>query len=208
VKLLRVLQEREILRVGGTERIPVDARIIAATNQDLEEAVAAGRFREDLYYRLNVIPVVLPPLRERRTDIPPLVEHFLRKFGGGSRREVAPEALEALMAYSWPGNVRELESVIERAVLLGEESVIGPGDLPAAVRARRSRRDLGLEIPEEGINLDDLERALIRKALDRAEGNVTRAARLLGLTRRTLQYRIEKMQETQPAAGADEASSS
>jgi len=120
VKLLRVLQEREIMRVGGTDRIRVDVRIVAGTNQDLEAAVREGSFREDLYYRLNVIPVVLPPLRERRTDIPLLVEHFLRKYGEPGRpREVSREALTILMAYDWPGNVRQLESVIERARLLG-----------------------------------------------------------------------------------------
>ncbi len=136
VKLLRTLQEREILRVGGTERIKVDVRIIAATNQDLERAVREGRFREDLYYRLNVIPIVLPPLRERRTDIPLLVEHFVKKYAGGRPAHAsATEALKALVDYDWPGNVRELESVIERALLLAEGEEILPVDLPAAVRA-------------------------------------------------------------------------
>ena len=209
VKLLRVLQEREILRVGGSERIRVDARIIAATNQDLEKAVREGRFREDLYYRLNVIPITLPPLRERRTDIPLLVEHFLRKSSqDGRRREVAPQALESLIAYHWPGNVRELESVIERAVLLGEGDVILPEDLPAAVRARTvsQRAVLGLEIPDSGVELEEIERALIAKALEKSGGNVTRAARLLGLSRRTLQYRLEKI-ETEREGAASPAES-
>ena len=197
VKLLRVLQEREILRVGGTERIRVDVRIVAATNHDLERAVREGRFREDLYYRLNVIPITLPPLRDRRTDIPLLVEHFLKKYASPSQgRTVSTEALEMLMAYDWPGNVRELESVIERALLLGESDSILPEDLPGAVRTRPStpRGDVPIDIPETGIDLEAVERALILKALDRAGGNVTRAARLLGLSRRTLQYRLEKIQ--------------
>jgi DNA-binding NtrC family response regulator len=198
VKLLRVLQEREIMRVGGTERVKVDARIVTATNHDLEKEVREGRFREDLYYRLNVIPILLPPLRERRTDVPLLIDHFLAKYAQPGRpREVGPEALEFMMAYDWPGNVRELESVIERALLLGEGDAVQPIDLPAAMRSRAlgGRRAFGLEIPDDGIDLDDLERALIEKALKKAEGNVTRAARLLGLTRRTLQYRIEKIHE-------------
>src|SRR4029450_3703688 len=136
VTLLRALQEREIMRVGGTERIKVDVRIVAATNQDLDRAVREGRFREDLYYRLNVIPITLPPLRARRTDTPPLRDHFLAKYAGGTRRSVGKEALEALIAYDWPGNVRELESVIERALLLGEGDQIVPADLPASVRTR------------------------------------------------------------------------
>jgi DNA-binding NtrC family response regulator len=206
VKLLRTLQEREILRVGGTERIKIDVRIVAATNLDVERAVREGRFREDLYYRLNVIAIVLPPLRERRTDIPLLVEHFLQKFAGSTRREVSPEALKLLMAYDWPGNVRELESVIERALLLGESDRIVPADLPAGVRAGLggSRRALlDLEIPESGIDLEELERSLILKALEKSEGNVTRAARLLGLSRRTLQYRLEKLHT--PAGAPDGA---
>jgi len=138
VKLLRALQEREILRVGGTDRVRIDARIVAATNQDLERAVRDGRFREDLYYRLNVIPITLPALRERRTDIPLLVDHFIAKYAGSRRRGVVEEALKRLVAYDWPGNVRELESVIERALLLGESELIGPGDLPATVRAGAS----------------------------------------------------------------------
>jgi DNA-binding NtrC family response regulator len=197
VKLLRTLQEREIMRVGGTERIKVDVRIIAATNQDLERAVREGRFREDLYYRLNVIPIVLPPLRERRTDIPLLVEHFMKKYGADAKRTIGDRALKALSDYDWPGNVRELESVIERALLLAEGDEILPSDLPAAVRAEISlpRGPLSLDIPESGIDLEAVERSLVLKALDKAAGNVSRAARLLGLTRRTMQYRLEKIQE-------------
>jgi len=205
-KLLRTLQEREVIRVGGTERVRIDARIVAATNQDLEHAVREGLFREDLYYRLNVIPIVLPPLRERRTDIPLLVEHFLRKYGDPKGlRDVSRDALEILANYEWPGNVRQLESVIERAVLLSEGPVIQPADLPAAVRAPLSapRGQLGLEIPETGIDLEQLERSLILKALEKTEGNVSRAARLLGLSRRTLQYRLEKIQGAPDGATAE-----
>jgi len=196
VKLLRTLQEREILRVGGNDRIRVDVRIIAATNQDLDKAVREGRFREDLYYRLNVIPIVLPPLRERRTDIPLLVDHFVRKYAGGRPRSVNPKALNVLVEYDWPGNVRELESVIERSLLLAEGDEIQPEDLPAAVRARISVRriPLALDIPDSGIDLDEVERSLVLRALEKTDGNVSRAARLLGLTRRTLQYRLEKIQ--------------
>ena len=205
VKLLRVLQEREILRVGGTERLKVDLRIVAATNHDLERAVRDGAFREDLYYRLNVIPIVLPPLRVRRTDIPLLVEHFLKKYADPSRpRSASREALEMLMAYDWPGNVRELEAVIERALLLGESDQLLPADLPAAVRTRAvsPREGVPIEIPEAGIDLEALERSLILKALERAGGNVTRAARLVGLSRRTLQYRLEKIQALSEEATA------
>ncbi|HEY2943943.1 MAG TPA: sigma-54 dependent transcriptional regulator [Vicinamibacteria bacterium] len=204
VKLLRALQEREILRVGGTERIRIDVRIVAATNQDLERAVREGRFREDLYYRLNVIPIVLPPLRDRRTDIPLLVDHFLAKYAGGRARGVSEDALKTLMAYDWPGNVRELESVVERALLLGEGELIVPADLPASLRsgAGGPRRAMDLEIPDSGIDLEAVERSLILKALDKAGGNVTRAARLLGLSRRTLQYRIEKIQTAEKSVRA------
>jgi DNA-binding NtrC family response regulator len=205
VKLLRVLQEREILRVGGTEAVPIDVRIVAATNRDLEQQVREGRFREDLFYRLNVIPIALPPLRERRTDVPLLVEHFLAKHGEPGRgRKMTPEALEALVAYGWPGNVRELESVIERTVLLADGEVIALEDLPAAVRMRRAAGPgFPVDVPDEGLDLEALERSLIRRALEKAEGNVTRAARLLGLSRRTLQYRLEKIEGAPDgAAGA------
>jgi transcriptional regulator with PAS, ATPase and Fis domain len=202
VKLLRALQEREILRVGGTERVRVDVRIVAATNQDLERQVQEGRFRDDLYYRLNVLPIVLPPLRQRRTDVALLVEHFIAKYNQPGRpSQVDPEALRLLMAYDWPGNVRQLESIIERALLLSEGEVVLPEDLPASVRAGIGEKagaaagGLALEIPDGGLDLEALERDLIKKALSKAEGNVTRAARLLGLSRRTLQYRLEKLQD-------------
>jgi DNA-binding NtrC family response regulator len=207
VKLLRTLQEREIMRVGGTERIRVDVRIVAATNQDLDRAVREGRFREDLYYRLNVIPIFLPPLRDRRTDIPLLVEHFIRKHGGSQRRrDMSAEALEVLASYDWPGNVRELESVIERSLLLSDGDTILPSDLPAGVRAgiaAAKRGVLGLQIPDAGIDLEGVERALILQALEKTSGNVSRAARLLGLSRRTLQYRLEKMQGAPDGASAE-----
>jgi DNA-binding NtrC family response regulator len=186
--------------------VPVDVRVVAATNRDLEREVEAGRFREDLFYRLNVIPIALPPLRARRTDIPLLVDHFLSKHGEPGRpRTIAPEALEALVAYGWPGNVRELESVVERTLLLSEGDVIRLGDLPPAVRMRSRPAGTGIpiEIPDEGLDLEELERTLILRALEKSEGNVTRAARLLGLSRRTLQYRLEKMQGAPDgAAGA------
>jgi DNA-binding NtrC family response regulator len=186
--------------------VPVDVRVVAATNRDLEREVREGRFREDLFYRLNVIPIALPPLRERRTDIPLLVEHFLAKHGEpGRARRIAPEALEALVAYAWPGNVRELESVVERTLLLAEGEVIRLEDLPATVRMRGRAGGGGIpvEIPDGGLDLDDLERTLILRALEKSGGNVTRAARLLGLTRRTLQYRLEKIQGApEGAAGA------
>ena len=173
---------------------------MAATNQDLERAVQQGRFRQDLYYRLNVIPIVLPPLRDRRTDIPLLVEHFMAKYSERRPRAVSAEALKTLMAYDWPGNVRELESAIERALLLAEQDVILPEDLPASLRAgltpRRSPTDL--DIPDAGLDLEGLERSLIVKALRKAGGNVTQAARLLGLSRRTLQYRLEKIDPDRP----------
>ena len=202
VKLLRTLQEREILRVGGTERIKVDVRIIAATNRDLEHDVREGLFREDLFYRLNVIPIVLPPLRSRRTDIPLLVEHFLAKHAAGRPRTLSAAAMDALVRYEWPGNVRELESVIERALVLGDTDTIAPADLPAALRAAApAPGGMQLEIPESGIDLDTVERTLITKALERTGGNVSQAARLLGLTRRTLQYRLEKMPAEPNGAG-------
>jgi DNA-binding NtrC family response regulator len=206
-KLLRTLQEREVMRVGGTDRVKVDVRFVAATNQDLERAVREGTFREDLYYRLNVIPIVLPPLRERRTDIPLLVEHFIRKHGAaGRRRDVAEDTLKILMGYEWPGNVRELESVIERALLLAEGDTILPVDLPAPVRAGvapQTRTAQSLEIPDTGIDLEELERTLIAKAMEKTGGNVSRAARLLGLSRRTLQYRLEKIQAAPDGASAE-----
>ena len=205
VKLLRVLQEREILRVGGTEAVAVDVRVVAATNSDLEHEVRQGRFREDLFYRLNVIPIRLPPLRERRTDVPLLVEHFLAKHAEPGRpRQIAPEALAALVAFPWPGNVRELESVVERTLLLADGEVIHLADLPAAVRMRGSLAASGVpvEIPDEGLDLEALERSLLLQALEKARGNVTRAARLLGLSRRTLQYRLEQIQTAPNGAPA------
>jgi DNA-binding NtrC family response regulator len=209
VKLLRALQEREILRVGGTARVPIDVRIVAATNHDLEQAVREGRFRRDLFYRLNVIPIALSPLRERRTDIPALAEHFLARYSGGRKKGFSAEAMRALVAYEWPGNVRELESAVERAVLLGEEALIVLADLPVAVRAGTTPPPAvtELDIPEGGLDLDQLETALMRKALEKAGGNVTRAARLLGLSRRTLQYRLGRLDSAPDGApdGADDA---
>jgi DNA-binding NtrC family response regulator len=197
-RLLGALQGGEILRGGGSEPVKVDVRVIASTSRDLEREVREGRFREDLYYGLSVVPIVLPALRERRTDVPLLVDHFLAKYDGGRRKSFSEAALKVLIAYDWPGNVRQLESVVERSVLLSEEDIVRAEDLPVAVRAGVTTPAAdavrGLPIPDEGIDLPALERALILRALEKAEGNAARAARLLGLSRHALQERLAKLQ--------------
>lgn len=206
-KILRALQEREIVRVGGTEAIKVDARIIAATNRNLEQMLKDGKFREDLYYRLKVIPIVCPPLRERREDIPLLAMHFLRKAALDGKHKVtgiSREAMEAIESYNWPGNIRQLEWAIERGVLLGEGEQIRLEDLPPEILqpdgdhatpespAAASAPTDGLEPLIEEKTWEEHEKAKILEALQRTSGNITRAAQLLGMTFRTLQYRLEK----------------
>jgi two-component system response regulator PilR (NtrC family) len=201
VKLLRAIQLREIRRVGDTKDVKTDVRLIAASNRDLEEAVAEGILREDLFYRLNVIPIQLPPLRERREDIPLLVAHFLQKFSkelGKDVRGVTPEALGVLERYRWPGNIRELENVLERAIVLGAGEILEVDSLPASVRhAGPDRRGTGvLEIPEDGLDLeatlDDLESRYLQRALDRTGGVQTKAAELLKMTFRQFRYKLQK----------------
>lgn len=198
-KLLRVIQEREFMRLGGVETIKVDVRIIAATNVDLRKAVADGRFREDLFYRLNVIPVTLPALRERKDDIPLLVQHFLEKYGEESRKSgwfVTPEAMDLLMAYDWPGNVRELENVIERAVVLAPSREIGVDLIPEQVRFNREFRESEFVVPPEGIPLREVlsnaERRWIESALDAAGGVQKKAAELLFIKPTTLNEMIKR----------------
>lgn len=194
VKLLRVLQERRFERLGGTRSIDVDVRVIAATNRDLQQLIADGAFREDLYYRLNVVPITLPPLRQRPSDIPRLVAHFLDKYKAGDR-SISNEALQALTEYSWPGNIRELENTIERIVILSGGEVIGLEDLPEEVRKRHSgaaRRPTGFELPEEGLELDDVELDLLRQALERSGGSTAKAAKLVGLSQKVFEARVER----------------
>ena len=195
-KILRALQEKEIMRVGGTRPIKVDVRVIAATNRDLEAMVKDGRFREDLYYRLNIIPIVIPPLRNRRDDIPPLVDFFIAKHSGNSNRQIqglTASARNLVMSYSWPGNVRQLESAIERAILLCEGDEIQVEDLPVEIRQEgTSASAFNFKLPPEGISFEEVERSLITQAMEQTNWNITRAAKLLGLSFRTLQYRLEK----------------
>jgi len=194
VKLLRVLQERTFERLGGTRSIEVDVRVISATNRDLQQLIADGAFREDLYYRLNVVPLTIPPLRKRPADIPLLVAHFLEKYGAGKRTMTA-SAMEALVGYQWPGNVRELENTIERVVILSHGDTIDAEDLPAEVRAGVSVCDAGSRcfvLPDGGLDLEEVELDLVRQALDRSGGSVPQAAKLLGLTTRTLEGRMER----------------
>jgi DNA-binding NtrC family response regulator len=192
-KILRALQEREVDRVGGNKPVTVDVRVVAATNKDIERAVKEGTFREDLYYRLNVITLFIPPLRERKEDIPLLTGHFLKKFNPEADVRMDASALSVLTAYGWPGNVRELENVIERASVLKRGSLITREELPDKLKkANTGVEDLILNIPEQGISLEELEKKLIIKALEKRKGNQTRAAEFLGITRPTLIYRMEK----------------
>jgi transcriptional regulator with PAS, ATPase and Fis domain len=208
-KILRVLQEREFFRVGGTEPLKTDVRIIAATNRNLEQRVKEGKFREDLYYRLNVLPIVCPPLRERGVDIETLAYHFMRKaalVAGRHVEGISPAAIAALCSYAWPGNIRQLEWAMERAVVLGETDIVDLPDLPpeilqatpiisppagsTPVPPRPTEGEPGPIITEG--SWEEHEKAKIMEALERSSGNITRAAQLLGMTFRTLQYRLEK----------------
>ena len=192
-KLLRFLEEKTFKRVGGTADIGVDVRIIAATNQDLEQKARDRTFREDLFYRLNVLPVKLPPLRDRADDIPVLVRFFVDGFNREFRKhvqEVAPEAIEALRRQAWPGNVRELRNAIERAVLLSDGNRLAEGDFP--MLRPQAGLPAGLTLPPAGADLEAIERDLVVQALERAGWNQTRAATLLGLNRDQIRYRIKK----------------
>ncbi|MCL6638860.1 MAG: sigma-54 dependent transcriptional regulator [Firmicutes bacterium] len=195
-KLLRFLQEKTFERVGGTETLRVDVRVIAATNRNIMEAIAKGDFREDLYYRLNVIPIHLPPLRERREDIPLLAEHFLQKFQPTYLvNRIHPTAMEMLTHYHWPGNIRELQNVIERAAIICQGGEIMPDHLPKELQApQKTAVDTVtvVNFPEGGLSLEEVEKQLIIKALEKSGGNQTRAAALLGITRSALLYRMQK----------------
>jgi DNA-binding NtrC family response regulator len=195
VKLLRVLQEREFERLGGTRTIKVDVRLVAATNRDLRAALEEGTFREDLYYRLNVVPIDIPPLREHKEDIPDLVNLFLRRFANDSGREVAgisDEAMDLLRAHSWMGNVRELQNVLERACALAKTSRLEVGDIHLDSLRKGAGSSTDRFLPD-GMTLDQYEDDLIQEALKRAGGNKSQAARLLGLSRNALRYRLSKI---------------
>ncbi|HEX9887025.1 MAG TPA: sigma-54 dependent transcriptional regulator [Longimicrobiales bacterium] len=198
-KLLRFIEEKTFRRVGGTRDLNVDTRIVAATNRNLEEDVAEGRFREDLYYRLSVLPIEIPPLRHRPSDIPVLAAHFLDSYSREFAKRVtsiSPEAMEHLVRHPWPGNVRELRNVVERAVLLSEGTAIEVDTLPPALtRDADGPRDAGGFVPDlgpDGVDLEEMERALLREALRRSEGNRTEAGRLLGLSRHQIRNRLQK----------------
>lgn len=195
-KLLRALQERQIRRVGGVREIDVDVRVLTATNRDLLKMTEEQRFREDLYYRLNVLSIEIPPLRNRRTDIPVLIDYFVKKHTRGSSRNIDFEASarRILEEYAYPGNVRQLESAVERAILLCENDRITTEDLPPEMTNAPSPAPSGdmFKLPAEGVNFEDVERSLIMQAMERTDNNITKSAKLLGLTFRTLQYRLEK----------------
>ncbi len=200
VKLLRVLQDKKVRKVGGHEEEPVDVRIIAATNQNLESLVEAGEFREDLYYRINVIPIEIPPLRHRREDIPLLVDYFIKKYAdemGIEPPRIEQDAMNLLEAYKWPGNVRELENIIERALALASSAAIGIQDVPTYVSTPSRRTESWVELPTEGmdleVHLESLRRALMAQALDRCGGVQTKAAELLGISFRSFRYYAKKV---------------
>lgn len=208
-KLLRVLQEREFEPLGSTKTVKVDIRIITATNRVLHEEVKKGRFREDLFYRLNVVPVELPPLRERREDVPLLIDHFLKMYNERNNRNLQgfhPRALDAIMRYNWPGNIRELENLVERGVILTRDDYVPFSELPEAIRMAS-----GVDVTKEvrsgflpGMTIKEMERELILKTLEDNDGNRTRSARVLGITRRTLQHKLKEYDIDQAAEGSPE----
>lgn len=194
-KILRVLQEKEIRRLGGRDTIKVDVRIIAATNKDIESEIKKGTFREDLYYRLNVVRIELPPLRERKEDIPELAEYFISKYNqefGKRIKGIDNSALKAFLEYLWPGNIRQLESVIEKAVLMCESDMITLNDIKSELRLPQSTGTLSIDIPDEGINFEELEKELLQKAMLKANNVAAKAAKLLGMSYKTFWYRLEK----------------
>jgi len=201
VKLLRVLQDREFERLGGTKTHKVDVRLIAATNRDLRAALEDGTFREDLYYRLNVVAIDIPPLREHKEDVPALADFFLKKFAketGKPVRGLTPQAVRLLMDYHWPGNVRELENILQRSVTLCSGATLDVADIQ--FDSARSRRSADREpVLPEGTTLDQWEQEIIREALKRAAGNKSQAARALGLSRNALRYRLSQMGVSDPA---------
>jgi DNA-binding NtrC family response regulator len=207
-KILRALQEKQIRRVGGTKEMNTDVRVVAATNRDLLKMSQDGRFREDLYYRLNVLSIELPALRTRRSDIPVLIEYFLKKHTRNTTREIKinAEAKRLLENYSYPGNVRQLESAIERATLLCENDTITAEDLPPEMtqESKPASADDLFKLPPEGVNFEDVERSLIMQAMERTDNNITKSAKLLGLTFRTLQYRLEKFGFKKDGAESEE----
>jgi transcriptional regulator with PAS, ATPase and Fis domain len=198
-KLLRLLENKTFRRVGGVQEFRADVRVLAATNVDLEERVAEGRFRADLFFRLNVVRIVMPALRDHPEDIPILAAHFIARFNQEMKREVkglSPAAIDALTAYHWPGNVRELRNVVERAFILhASADEIRPEHLSPEVRRavpQKKPEKLVPQVPDQGLVLDDVERKLIAEAMERASGNQSKAARLLGISRDTLRYRLKK----------------
>ena len=196
VKLLRVLQEREIERVGGTEKIPVDVRIISATNRNLEQKIQEGTFREDLYYRLNIVTISIPPMRERKEDIAPLIEFFIKKYSEQNDKtgmDISKEAVDMLFKYNFPGNVRELENIIERAVVLSRSKTITVNDLPMNVKGFK-QETTSVEPDDETLNdrIEALEKSMIYDALTKMNGNQTQAGKLLGITERNLRYKMKK----------------
>ncbi|HEX9961201.1 MAG TPA: sigma 54-interacting transcriptional regulator, partial [Pyrinomonadaceae bacterium] len=212
-KILRALQERQIRRVGGTRELNVDVRVVAATNRDLLKMTQDGRFREDLYYRLNVLSIEIPPLRERQSDIPVLIDYFIKKHTKNSSQKIKgldAGARKLLLDYAYPGNVRQLESALERAVLLAEGDTITLDDLPPEMQSPERAGISGggepnFKLPPNGINFEEVERSLILQAMDRTDYNITKAAKLLGLTFRTLQYRLEKFGIRRDGDGTEEA---
>jgi DNA-binding NtrC family response regulator len=208
VKLLRVLQEKKFERVGGTKTIHVDVRIIAATNKNLTTAINKGKFREDLYYRLNVIPMKVPPLKQRKSDIPLLIDHFLKKFQKGAEKKItdfSPEAMDAMLKYDWPGNVRELENVIKRLTILCDDEVVTVDDLPEHIPHKgRAVRVVEEDFLEKGVTLheavEDYEKRLILGALERSDWVKTKAAKLLNINRTTLVEKIKKQNLTESAS--------